>query len=132
MRNAAPSENTTSSTREWPCTVIDWGVGEPAFRPAMGEYLSKQLPEPSAIVPLRRSGYSMHAPPLKVAVPPHAPPMSLRILKPRAVGWLNLHGAMVNGGRREAVLLPPLGTPPAFLLSGTLLALLILGISLGC
>src|SRR3990167_9493636 len=41
MRNAAPSENATSSTRDWPCTVIDWGVGEPAFRPAMGKYLSK-------------------------------------------------------------------------------------------
>ena len=58
--------------------------------------------------------------------------MSLRILKPLAVWWLILLGAMVNGGLRESVLLPHLGTTPAYLLSGTLLALVILGITLGC
>jgi len=38
MRNCAPSEKATSSTRDWPCTVIDCGVGVWEFKPAIGGF----------------------------------------------------------------------------------------------
>ena len=56
----------------------------------------------------------------------------MRFLKSFAVWCLILLGAMANGALREAVLLPHLGTTPAYLLSGALLMLVILGVSLGC
>lgn len=56
----------------------------------------------------------------------------MRTLRTLAVWFLILLGAIANGGLREAVLLPRLGTTLAFLLSGVLLALLILAITLGC
>lgn len=56
----------------------------------------------------------------------------MRTLRTLAVWFLILLCAIANGGLREAVLLPRLGTTLAFLLSGVLLALLILAITLGC
>lgn len=56
----------------------------------------------------------------------------MRMLKSLAVWLLILLCAIVNGGFREAVLLPRLGTTPAYVLSGVLLALVILGAALGC
>jgi hypothetical protein len=56
----------------------------------------------------------------------------MRILKSVAVWFLILLGAIANGGFRESVLLPRLGTTPAYLASGVLLALLILAVTLGC
>ena len=56
----------------------------------------------------------------------------MHILKSLAVWFLLLLGAIANGGLRETLLLPHLGTTLAFLLSGVLLALLILAITLGC
>lgn len=57
--------------------------------------------------------------------PPGAPPMqpfAMRILPSLAVWFLILLGAIANGGLREAVLLPRLGTTTAYLASGVLLA----------
>jgi len=59
-------------------------------------------------------------------------PFAMRILPSLAVWFLILLGAIANGGLREAVLLPRLGTTPAYLVSGALLALLILAVTLGC
>ena len=56
----------------------------------------------------------------------------MRILKSIAVWFLILLGAIANGVLREAVLLPRLGTKPAYVLSGVLLGLVILGVTLGC
>jgi len=56
----------------------------------------------------------------------------MRILPSLAVWFLILLGAIANGGFREAVLLPCLGTTPAYALSGVLLALVILLVTLGC
>ena len=60
----------------------------------------------------------------------------MRFLKSIAVWFLILLGAIANGGFREAALLPLLGTTPAYLVSGVLLALLILililVVALGC
>ena len=58
--------------------------------------------------------------------------MTMRFLKSLAVWFLILLGAIANGGFREAALLPLLGTTPAYLVSGVLLALLILAVTLGC
>ena len=58
--------------------------------------------------------------------------MTMRFLKSLAVWFLILLGAIANGGFREAALLPLLGTTPAYLVSGVLLALLILAVALGC
>ncbi len=55
----------------------------------------------------------------------------MRLLKPLAVWFLILLGAIANGVFREAVLLPRLDTTPAYLASGVLLALLILALTLG-
>ena len=57
---------------------------------------------------------------------------NMRILKSIAVWLLILLGAIANGVLREAVLLPRLGTKPAYVLSGLLLGLVILGVTLGC
>jgi hypothetical protein len=35
MRNKVSSEKLTSSTRDWLCTVMDWGAGAPDFKPAL-------------------------------------------------------------------------------------------------
>ncbi len=56
----------------------------------------------------------------------------MRFLKSLAVWFLILLGAIANGGFREAALLPLLGTTLAYLVSGVLLALLILAVALGC
>lgn len=56
----------------------------------------------------------------------------MRHLKSLAVWFLILLGAIANGVFREAVLLPRLGTTPAYLASGVLLMLLILAVALGC
>ena len=75
----------------------------------------------------------MHVPPLGVAAPGRASPATtMRFLKSLAVWFLILLGAIANGGFREAALLPLLGTTPAYLASGVLLALLILAVTLGC
>jgi len=54
----------------------------------------------------------------------------MQLLRSLTVWFLILLGAIANGGLREAVLLPRLGTLPAFVLSGALLALVILGVAL--
>lgn len=76
----------------------------------------------------------MHIHPAKVAACLRAFPTgnSMRILPSLVIWALILLGAIANGGLREAVLLPRLGTTPAYLLSGVLLALLILTVTLGC
>lgn len=56
----------------------------------------------------------------------------MRILKSLAIWLFILLCAIANGGFREAVLLPHIGTTPAYLLSGALLASLILGVATGC
>lgn len=56
----------------------------------------------------------------------------MHILKSLAVWFFILLGAIANGGLREGILLPRLGTTPAYVASGVLLALLILAVTLGC
>jgi hypothetical protein len=56
----------------------------------------------------------------------------MRILKSLAIWFFILLCAIVNGGFREVLLLPSIGTTPAYLLSGALLASLILGVATGC
>ena len=52
------------------------------------------------------------------------------LLKAAAIWLLILGLAMLNGGLREAVLLPALGKPAAPLLSGVILSLCIVGVAL--
>lgn len=54
----------------------------------------------------------------------------MRPLKATAIWLVILVCAVLNGGFREAVLLPELGKPAAFLLSGILLSILIVVVSL--
>jgi hypothetical protein len=54
----------------------------------------------------------------------------MRPLKATAIWLVILVCAVVNGGFREAILLPELGKPAAFLLSGILLSILIVVVSL--
>lgn len=56
----------------------------------------------------------------------------MRILKSLSIWFFILLCAIVNGGFREVLLLPSIGTAPAYLLSGALLASLILGVATGC
>ena len=56
----------------------------------------------------------------------------MRILKSLAIWFFILLCAIANGGIREILLLPHIGTTPAYLLSGALLAGLILGVTTGC
>ncbi len=57
--------------------------------------------------------------------------MIMRILKSLSIWFLILPCAIANGGLREMALRPILGTTAAYLTSGVLLALIILGIALG-
>ena len=70
----------------------------------------------------------MHHHPAKVAN--RGASSNMHLLRSLTVWFLILLGAIANGGLREAVLLPRLGTLPAFVLSGALLALVILGVTL--
>src|ERR1700712_855723 len=50
IRKLAPSEKPTSSTRDWPCTVIDCGVGAPTFKPAIRDSCSYEHAFDAAVV----------------------------------------------------------------------------------
>ena len=52
-------------------------------------------------------------------------------LKALAIWFVILVLAIANGGLRESVLMPLLGTPMAFILSGLLLSALIIGVTYG-
>lgn len=76
----------------------------------------------------------MHSHPAKVAALLRAlrTCKTMFIVKSMTVWFLILLGAIANGVFREAELLPRLGTTPAYLLSGALLSLVILAITLAC